>query len=213
MSWYVLRACKTDNSVVVVVHCMEAHNKIKLREQNQDFQSPKPSDIENWWGRDDEWCQNAYDVICGEVIWGHLCKSNGCGTACPKENTGSHLITEVRSCWAGSISGWITILVYPVLYALGVRLVSWSSLMPPTSAKACGLNLSWSQPDLGCFSGYSGFPPSPQKINSQLITSGWGLWSRIKHGPYSSYQECLSCAFSPILSSCVIGCTLREQSA
>ena len=32
-------------------------------------------------------------------------------TACPKENTTSHLITEVKSCWAGLISGWEAILV------------------------------------------------------------------------------------------------------
>ena len=37
-----------------------------------------------------------------------------------KGNTGSHLFTEVKPCWTGLISGWVTIEIkYPVLYCLG----------------------------------------------------------------------------------------------
>ena len=36
------------------------------------------------------------------------------------ENTGSRLFTEVKPCWTGLISGWVTIYIkYPVLYSLG----------------------------------------------------------------------------------------------
>ena len=38
----------------------------------------------------------------------------------PKGNTGSRLFTEVKPCWTGLISGWVTIgIKYPVLYCLG----------------------------------------------------------------------------------------------
>ena len=40
-----------------------------------------------------------------------LIDEKGGYTACPKENTSSHLITEVKSCWAGLIAGWAAILV------------------------------------------------------------------------------------------------------
>ena len=40
-----------------------------------------------------------------------LIDEKGGYTACAKENTSSHLITEVKSCWAGLISGWAAILV------------------------------------------------------------------------------------------------------
>ena len=37
-----------------------------------------------------------------------------------RENIGSRLFTEVKPCWTGLISGWVTILIkYPVLYSLG----------------------------------------------------------------------------------------------
>ena len=37
-----------------------------------------------------------------------------------RENTGSRLFTEVKPCWTGLTSGWVTILIkYPVLYSLG----------------------------------------------------------------------------------------------
>ena len=37
-----------------------------------------------------------------------------------KENTGSRLFTEVKPCWTGLLSGWVTISIeYPVLYSLG----------------------------------------------------------------------------------------------
>ena len=38
--------------------------------------------------------------------------------ASPKENTGPRFFTEEKSCWAESVSGFVTIPVYPVLYAL-----------------------------------------------------------------------------------------------
>ena len=44
--------------------------------------------------------------------------NNGNG-AFPRENIGSHLITEVNSCWAAWISGWVTILVSMSVYAWG----------------------------------------------------------------------------------------------
>ena len=37
-----------------------------------------------------------------------------------RENAGSRAFTEVRPCWTGLISGWVTIWIkYPVLYYLG----------------------------------------------------------------------------------------------
>jgi len=31
------------------------------------------------------------------------------------ESTSSHLITEVKQCWAGLVPGWVTTWEYPVL--------------------------------------------------------------------------------------------------
>lgn len=93
------------------------------------------------------------------------------------ENTGLRFFTEVKSCWAGSVSGFVTIPVYPVLYALREGLAWWSSLAPPPLQTSVGLvwvdvTLTW-----GFFLQVSRvgevFLP-PQKINPQMITSGWG---------------------------------------
>ena len=84
--------------------------------------------------------------------------------ASPKENTGLRFFTEEKCCWAESVSGFVTIPVYPVLYALREGLAWWSSLAPPTSANECRLSLSRCHPDLRVFSpglqSRRGFPPS-----------------------------------------------------
>ena len=42
------------------------------------------------------------------------------GRMLEEENTGSRVFTEVKPCWTGLISEWVTILMkYPVLYSLG----------------------------------------------------------------------------------------------
>ena len=80
-------------------------------------------------------------------------------------STGSYLITEVKSCWAGSISRLVTILVSLCCMPGEVRLGLCSTLVPPTSGSVCGLSFSQSQP--GFFSGYSGFPSSLKLTPSQ----------------------------------------------
>ena len=50
-------------------------------------------------------------------------------------STGSHLITEVKSCWAGSISRLVTILVSLCCMPGEVRLGLCSTLVPPSSGK------------------------------------------------------------------------------
>ena len=55
--------------------------------------------------------------------------------ACPRENTGSYLITEVKSSWTGLIPGWATILVsLTCCIPWEVRFALYSRFMPPTSA-------------------------------------------------------------------------------
>ena len=95
------------------------------------------------------------------------------GMACPREKTGSHLITKVKSCWAGSISGWVTILVFLCCMPGEVRLASCSTLVPPTSAIVCGLSFSWSQPALQVFLWVLWFS-SLSEIDSSQNTSGLG---------------------------------------
>ena len=55
-------------------------------------------------------------------------------TASSRENTGSHLITEFKSCWAGLISGWATILVSLSFVLCEVSMTLYSTFAPPTAA-------------------------------------------------------------------------------
>ena len=72
--------------------------------------------------------------------------------ACPRENTGSHLITEVKSCWAGLIIQMGNHPGCPVLSVTGeVTFMLYSILVPPTSVIIGGLSFSQSQPDLRVF--------------------------------------------------------------
>ena len=94
-------------------------------------------------------------------------------TACPRENISSHLITEVKSCWARLISAgqpsWCTCAV-----CLGKSwLALYSTLAPPTSAIERGPSFSRSQPDLIVFLRLLRLSSLP-KIDSQSKTSGLG---------------------------------------
>ena len=71
--------------------------------------------------------------------------------ACLRENSSSHFIIEVKSCWAGFVSGWVTILVFLCCMPGEGRLVLCFTLAPPTSAIVCGLSFSQSHPDMGFF--------------------------------------------------------------
>ena len=81
-----------------------------------------------------------------------------------RENTGSGLFTEVKPCWTGLISGWVTIsITYPVLYSLG----SQAGVVEINHAFhlyyyniVCGLSFSRSQPDFEGFLRALRFPPS-----------------------------------------------------
>ena len=72
-------------------------------------------------------------------------------TACPRENSDSYFLTEVKSCWAGLMSGWATILVSRCCIPWEVRLALYCTFGSPTSAIICGLSFSPSQPDLRVF--------------------------------------------------------------
>ena len=80
-----------------------------------------------------------------------------------RENTGSRLFTEVKPCWTGLISGWVTISIkYPVLYSLG----SQAGVVDINHAihlyyynVVCGLSFSRSQPDFEGFLRALRFPP------------------------------------------------------
>ena len=61
-------------------------------------------------------------------------------TACPRENSDSHFIAEVKSCWAGLMSRWATILVSMCCMPWEVRLALYSTFGSPTSAIICGLS-------------------------------------------------------------------------
>ena len=81
-----------------------------------------------------------------------------------RENTGSCRFTEVKPCWTGLISGWVTISIkYPVLYSLG----SQAGVVDINHAfhlyycnVVCGLSFSRSQPDFEGFLRALRFPPS-----------------------------------------------------
>ena len=79
-----------------------------------------------------------------------------------RENTGSRLFTEVKPCWMGLISGWVTTRIkYTVLY-LGSQagIVKHQSRLPPLPQM---MSVDWVSVDLNLtlrvFSGHSGFLP------------------------------------------------------
>ncbi len=80
---------------------------------------------------------------------------------------GPHLFTEVKSYWAGLISGWVTILVSLCCLPWEVRLALCSTSAPPTSATVRGLSFSLSQPDLMVFLRVPRFS-SRSKMDSQV---------------------------------------------
>ena len=125
-----------------------------------------------------------------------------CYTACSRENTSSHLITEVKSCLAGLISRWATILVALCCMPWEVRLALYSTFLPPTSAIVCGLRFSWSRPDLRVFLQLLQFS-SLAKIDSQSKTSAlgavlqdhaWPFGSSLRHLSFALGWSHLSCA-------------------
>ena len=80
-----------------------------------------------------------------------------------RENTGSRLLTEVKPCWTGLISGWMTIQIkYPVLYSLGSQagVVNINHAFHLYYIVVCGLSISRSQPDYEGFLRALRFPPS-----------------------------------------------------
>ena len=87
-----------------------------------------------------------------------------------RENTGSRLFTEVKLCWTGLISGWVTIWIkYPVLFFLRSQAgVVKTSITPSTSTTyvVCGLSFSRSQPDFEGFLRVLRFPPSAKSTPS-----------------------------------------------
>ena len=114
-------------------------------------------------------------------------------------STGSHLITEVKSYWAGSISRLVTILVSLCCMPGEVRLGLCSTLVPPTSGSVCVL--SW-----GFFSGYSGFPPLQNWLPVKK-TSGLGAVLLDHHQLYHHLATAIVVPFTciwPILLSCAL---------
>ena len=55
-------------------------------------------------------CKEIVLLPINTALWGFL----------DIKKTGSRLFTEIKPCWTGLISGWVTIsMKYPVLYSLG----------------------------------------------------------------------------------------------
>ena len=80
-----------------------------------------------------------------------------------RKNTGCRLFTEVKPCWTGLISGWVTISIkYPVLYSLGSQadVVDINHAFHLYYNVVCGLSFSRSQPDFEDFLRALRFPPS-----------------------------------------------------
>ena len=88
-----------------------------------------------------------------------------------REKTGSRLFTEVKPCWTGLISGWVTISIkYPVLYSLGSQagVVDINHAIHRYYNVVCGSSFSRSQPDFEGFLRALRFPPSA-KLTPSLI--------------------------------------------
>ena len=85
--------------------------------------------------------------------------------------SGSRLFTEVKPCWTGLISGWVSISIkYPVLYSLGSQagIVDINHAFHLYKNVVCGSSFSRSQPDFGGFLRALRFPPSG-KLTPSLI--------------------------------------------
>ena len=127
----------------------------------------------------------------------------------PKGNTGSRLFTEVKPCWTGLISGWVTIgIKYPVLYCLG----SQAGVMDINHAfhlyyKCC----MWTEFQ-SISTWFRGFSPGTQvssllKIDSQSNPSGCGavlrrhIWIVFRGRAPSRLHS----SFAPTSLSCALG--------
>ena len=80
----------------------------------------------------------------------------------PKGNTGSRLFTEVKPCWTGLISGWVTIWI-DFLWCTRLK-----SITPSTSTTnvLCELSFSRSQPDFeGLFRALRFLPSSKSTLS------------------------------------------------
>ena len=114
------------------------------------------------------------------------------------------MFTEVKSYWAGLISGWVTILVSLCCLPWEVSLALCSTLAPPTSAIVRGLSFSRSQPDLRVFLRVPRFS-SLSKIDSQVKKHlAWVLCSRIIHDRLAETIEAPFTCIRPILFSCAL---------
>ena len=88
-------------------------------------------------------------------------------TACSRKNTGSHLITEVKSFWAGLTYRMGNHPRGSVLYAFGIQvgIVILHLYPPPTCVIVCGLSFSRSQPT-------PVFLPLQNRLPVKIIWSG-----------------------------------------
>ena len=92
-----------------------------------------------------------------------------------RENTGSRLFTESKPCWAGLISGWVTISIkYPVLYSLGSQagVVDINHAFHLYYNVVCGSSFSRSQPAFEGFPRALLFPPSSKLTNTLIQYAG-----------------------------------------
>ena len=92
-----------------------------------------------------------------------------------RENTGSCLFTEVKPCWTGLISGWVTIsMKYPVLYSLGSQagVVDINHAFHLYYNVVCVSSFSRSQPDFKGFLRALQFPPSAKLTPSVIQYAG-----------------------------------------
>ena len=99
------------------------------------------------------------------------------GTAITKGKT-PVLFTEVKPCWTGLISGWVTISIkYPVLYSLGSQagVVDINHAFQLYYNVIYGLSFSRSQPDFEGFIRALRFPPSA-KLTPSLIQYAGPHW-------------------------------------
>ena len=115
--------------------------------------------------------------VCRGDQWSPCLSSTGvCFSKVPRtgygyhqrENTGSRLFTDVKPCWTGLISGWVTISIkYPVLYSLESQagVVDINHAFHLYYNVVCGSSFSRSPPDFEGFLRALRFPPSA-KIGS-----------------------------------------------
>ena len=120
----------------------------------------------------------------------------------PKGNTRSRLFTDVKPCWTGLISGWVT------FWIDFLSCTPWTSVTPSTSTTnvVCGLSFSRSQPDFEGFLRALRFPLSSNSTPS-LIHLAVVLCSEVIYG--SVVFRCRSPSwlhsfFYPTSFSCVL---------